>query len=169
MVAMECDDSWPQVTERKSHEKHLKIRQRSIFIRRQAAERIVMSDPSHARSAGTVLEPEGAPHLTTRQLEVLALLCEGLPNKRIAQRLNISNATVKVHIGCILRELGVSSRLQAVVAAPRLGIVNEPVVDDFAAGRGSADGTLGFDARFLRERLRARERACQRALKWIND
>ena len=121
----------------------------TAFFRRHAAERMVLSDPSRAPSARTVLEPESTPplHLTTRQLEVLALLCEGLPNKRIAQRLNISNATVKVHIGCILRELGVSSRLQAVVAAPRLGIVNEPLADDFAAGRGNADGALGFDAR----------------------
>lgn len=119
----------------------------AAFFRRHAAERMVLSDPSRAPSARTVLEPEGTPHLTTRQLEVLALLCEGLPNKRIAQRLNISNATVKVHIGCILRELGVSSRLQAVVAAPRLGIVNEPVLDDFAAGRSNAEGALGFDAR----------------------
>ncbi len=64
-------------------------------------------------------------HLTPRQLEVLALLCEGLPNKLIARRLNISGATVKVHIGNILRELGVASRLQAVVAARRLGLAGD--------------------------------------------
>jgi DNA-binding NarL/FixJ family response regulator len=58
-------------------------------------------------------------HLTQRQLDVLALLCEGLPNKRICRRLNIATGTVKVHISCILRELGVTSRLQAVVAASR--------------------------------------------------
>src|SRR5262245_19213271 len=62
---------------------------------------------------------EQAPNLTPRQLEVLALLCEGLPNKLICRRLNIATGTVKVHIGCILRELGVTSRLQAVVAAGR--------------------------------------------------
>lgn len=60
-------------------------------------------------------------YLTPRQLEVLALLCQGMPNKLISRQLNISAATVKVHIGCILRELGVSSRLQAVVAARRVG------------------------------------------------
>jgi DNA-binding CsgD family transcriptional regulator len=54
--------------------------------------------------------------LTPRQLEVLALLCEGLPNKIIARRLNIATGTVKIHVGCILRELGVATRLQAVVA-----------------------------------------------------
>ena len=59
------------------------------------------------------------PHLTTRQREVLSLLCEGLPNKLICRRLNIAPATVKAHISSILRELGVSSRLQAVVAARR--------------------------------------------------
>ena len=71
----------------------------------------------------TVRDPQAAPgvHLTQRQLEVLALLCEGLPNKLICRRLNIATGTVKVHISCILRELGVTSRLQAVVAAGSLG------------------------------------------------
>jgi DNA-binding CsgD family transcriptional regulator len=59
-------------------------------------------------------------HLTPRQREVLSLLCEGLPNKLICRRLNISTGTVKVHIGSILKYLGVSSRLQAVVSAQRL-------------------------------------------------
>jgi DNA-binding CsgD family transcriptional regulator len=65
------------------------------------------------------------PHLTPRQLEVLSLLCEGLPNKLICRRLNIATGTVKVHISCILRELGVTSRLQAVVAARRCGLLEE--------------------------------------------
>lgn len=64
-------------------------------------------------------------HLTPRQLEVLALLCEGLTNKHIGQRLNIASATVKIHISCILRELHVASRLQAVIAARRLALVTE--------------------------------------------
>ena len=61
------------------------------------------------------------PYLTPRQLDVLSSLCQGLSNKMIARRLNISAATVKVHIGCILRELGVSSRLQAVISARCFG------------------------------------------------
>ena len=61
-------------------------------------------------------------HLTPRQRDVLALLCEGLPNKLICRRLNISSGTVKAHISSILRELGVSSRLQAVVAAREAGL-----------------------------------------------
>jgi len=59
--------------------------------------------------------------LTPRQLEVLALLSEGLSNKLIARRLNISAGTVKVHVVHIHRALGVSSRLQAVVAVRKLG------------------------------------------------
>jgi DNA-binding NarL/FixJ family response regulator len=63
--------------------------------------------------------------LTPRESEVLALLCEGLPNKLISRRLDISSATVKCHISRILSELGVSSRLQAVVAAARCGLLGE--------------------------------------------
>jgi|SRR5688572_9886551 len=70
-----------------------------------------------------------AVHLTPRQLEVLALLCEGLPNKLICRRLNISTGTVKIHIGSIMREFGVSSRLQAVVSAHRYGLLREPAGD----------------------------------------
>lgn len=60
--------------------------------------------------------------LTPRQREVLAMLCEGLPNKLIARRLNISDGTVKVHVVHVLRALKVSSRLQAVVVARSLGV-----------------------------------------------
>ena len=63
-------------------------------------------------------------HLTPRQRDVLALLCEGLPNKLICRRLNISPGTVKAHISSILRELGVSSRLQAVVTARESGVLD---------------------------------------------
>lgn len=63
-------------------------------------------------------------HLTPRQRDVLALLCEGLPNKLICRRLNISPGTVKAHISSILRELGVSSRLQAVVTARERSVLD---------------------------------------------
>jgi DNA-binding CsgD family transcriptional regulator len=75
-------------------------------------------------------------HLTPRELEVLALLCEGLPNKLISRRLNISAATVKCHISRILDELGVSSRLQAVVVAARFGLIG-----DGPAHNGTLNGT----------------------------
>ena len=81
------------------------------------------------------LPGERSEQLTPRQVEVLALLCEGLSNKLIGRRLNISSATVKLHVASILRVLQVSSRLQAVIAARRLGLGDrapaaEPVRED---------------------------------------
>ncbi len=55
--------------------------------------------------------------LTERELEILALLVNGLNNKLIAKRLGISDGTVKVHIKHILRKIKVSSRLEAAVWA----------------------------------------------------
>jgi DNA-binding NarL/FixJ family response regulator len=60
--------------------------------------------------------------LTERQMEVLALLVAGLPNKLIARRLNIVESTVKIHVSAILRELRVTSRTQALITVAKLGI-----------------------------------------------
>ena len=59
--------------------------------------------------------------LTVREDEVLHLLAEGLANKQIALRLNISEHTVKFHVNAIMGKLGVQSRTEAVVRATRLG------------------------------------------------
>ena len=64
-----------------------------------------------------------SPRLTPRELEVLALLCEGMSNKLICRQLSISAGTVKIHVGKILAQLCVSSRLQAVLAAHRHGLI----------------------------------------------
>jgi two-component system nitrate/nitrite response regulator NarL len=61
--------------------------------------------------------------LTPRELEVLRLLAEGLPNKTIALRLGISEHTVKFHVNAILGKLAVGSRTEAVVRATRLGLI----------------------------------------------
>jgi len=55
--------------------------------------------------------------LTSREREVLSLLVEGLSNSQIAERLIVSRATVKFHIGRILTKLGVSSRSEAISMA----------------------------------------------------
>jgi len=52
--------------------------------------------------------------LTERERQVLALLVEGLSNAQIAERLTVSRATVKFHIGGILTKLGASSRAEAI-------------------------------------------------------
>jgi DNA-binding NarL/FixJ family response regulator len=67
--------------------------------------------------------PELAEPLTPRELEVLQLLAQGLPNKQIAQRLGISEHTAKFHVNAILGKLGAQSRSEAIVQAVRLGLV----------------------------------------------
>jgi two-component system nitrate/nitrite response regulator NarL len=60
---------------------------------------------------------------TTRELEVLQLLAEGLTNRAIAQTLDISEHTVKFHVNAILTKLDAQSRTEAVVTATRLGFI----------------------------------------------
>jgi DNA-binding NarL/FixJ family response regulator len=66
--------------------------------------------------------------LTQRQRGVLALIGQGMSNRDIAGRLDISEGTVKVHVGAILKTLDVNNRTQAALAATELGIT--PLDDD---------------------------------------
>ncbi len=61
--------------------------------------------------------------LTPREREVLGLIAEGLPNKSIADRLSISEHTVKFHVNAILGKLSAQSRTEAVTRATRLGLL----------------------------------------------
>jgi two-component system, NarL family, response regulator YdfI len=61
--------------------------------------------------------------LTPREAEVLQLLAEGLGNKEIALRLNISEHTIKFHIRSILGKLGAASRTDAVARGLRGGLI----------------------------------------------
>ena len=61
--------------------------------------------------------------LTKREHEVLELLAEGLSNRSIADKLEISEHTVKYHVNAILRKLGAQSRTEAVVRATRSGLI----------------------------------------------
>ncbi len=67
--------------------------------------------------------PVLAEDLTPRERSVLQLLAEGLSNKGIAQRLAISEHTVKFHVNAILGKLGAHSRTEAVTRAARLGLL----------------------------------------------
>ena len=75
--------------------------------------------PTGAR-ASTREHPVG---LTRREDEVLGLLCVGLTNEEIAQRLVVSARTVDHHVSAVLAKLGVGSRGAAVAQARRLGLM----------------------------------------------
>ena len=61
--------------------------------------------------------------LTPRELEVLQLLAQGLPNKTIARQLHISEHTAKFHVSAIMVKLGAASRTEAVTRAARRGLL----------------------------------------------
>jgi DNA-binding NarL/FixJ family response regulator len=112
---------------------------RSILARDAAGEEIVSA--IHAAYAGLVLlDPDIAEalseripgatsrvtsheELTARELEVLAMLAEGLPNREIADRLGVSEHTVKFHISSILDKLGAATRTEAVTLGLRMGLI----------------------------------------------
>jgi len=81
--------------------------------------------PQSSTSASTddsdeepILEP-----LTAREIQVLELLAEGLPNKAIGERLRISDQTVKFHVASISGKLGAANRTDAVRRAVRRGLI----------------------------------------------
>ncbi len=82
--------------------------------------------PLDPRAARTMLGAQRAPDpldvLTDREREVLMLVAEGLPNKQIGRRLEISEKTVKAHLTSIFRAIGVTDRMQAGLWARRHGL-----------------------------------------------
>jgi DNA-binding NarL/FixJ family response regulator len=77
-------------------------------------------DPTVARCLlGGLRQQASTDGLTDREREVLELVRQGLPNKSIARRLQITERTVKAHVTNILQRLGVSDRTQAALWAER--------------------------------------------------
>ena len=84
--------------------------------------------PLHPKAARELLTRRDAPStaadsdLTAREREILALIAQGLPNKRIAMKLGISEKTVKAHLTSVFNSLGVTDRTQAALWAREHGI-----------------------------------------------
>ena len=94
-------------------------------VTRRLIERFVGDGPEAGRLSLAALDV-----LTGREREVLMLIARGLANAEIAQRLFLSEGTVKTHVSRILAKLGLRDRLQAVILAYETGLVR--------AGQGSA-------------------------------
>ena len=75
------------------------------------------------QETSNTIKTESHAALTPRQLEVLRELVNGRANKEIGQQLSMSEATVKAHVTAIFRNLNVSNRTQAALAAEKLGLL----------------------------------------------
>jgi DNA-binding NarL/FixJ family response regulator len=84
------------------------------------ADAIVLAD---RESRNADFDPQFEEPLTPREIQVLELLAEGLPNKAIAARLGISDQTVKFHVAAISGKLGAANRTDAVRRAVRRGLI----------------------------------------------
>jgi DNA-binding NarL/FixJ family response regulator len=93
-----------------------------VLDRRLGSALVTPTEPAFAVAA-----PErtigGGEALTPRELEVLQLVAQGLPNKTIAAKLHVSEHTAKFHVSSIMLKLGAASRTEAVTLAARRGLL----------------------------------------------
>lgn len=82
----------------------------------------ILNDVRDARPPRPSVQDVADIGLTPRQIQVLTLMIEGMPNKLICRELGISDGTAKTHISTILRLLGVKNRTQALFALSEMGI-----------------------------------------------
>ena len=83
-------------------------------------------DPEgRARARQRPARDGSADGLSDREREVLLMVVDGLANKQIAQRLSISEKTVKAHLTSVFRQIGVTDRTQAALWAERNGLSRE--------------------------------------------
>ena len=77
-----------------------------------------------AKPGVTVVTDVAEDTLTKREHEVLGLMADGLSNKQIAARLEISEHTAKFHVNSILQKMNAQKRVEAVVRAAKMGIIH---------------------------------------------
>jgi two-component system nitrate/nitrite response regulator NarL len=81
-----------------------------------------LQESARTPAPASIPPQEPAPDLTERQHEVLRLVVAGATNKEIAQRLALSEVTIKIHVAALCRKFAVSNRTQLATAAMRAGL-----------------------------------------------
>lgn len=119
-VVLLVDDAGPQ---------YIKAGARGVLVH-GATEREILASIEAVAAGLITMSPDAfepvAPAerlLTTREIEVLRMLSEGIANKEIAWRLGLSEHTVKFHVAQVFNKLNVSSRTEAVTAGLRQGLI----------------------------------------------
>jgi len=82
----------------------------------------LLDAPSDNDAKAMVMEVGKQESLTRRQVEVLREVAKGLNNRQIAQNLNVTEGTVKIHLATIFRVLNVNSRTEALLLAQKMGL-----------------------------------------------
>lgn len=136
-VAWLSEDSPPIIALLSDRTQSIGVRPQGMLAREADGDELVVAMQAVIRGL-MILRPEFGTHilpspkgldiypieqLTAREIEVLQLLAEGLPNKTIAKKLGVSEHTIKFHVNAIFRKLGAQSRTDAVVRATRLGLI----------------------------------------------
>ena len=105
------------------------------YVQKEAEPEVLLNAVRNAAHGQAVMEPELMQRimqardlryhdvLTEREMDVLRAVADGLTNAEIAQRLVISEETVKTHLSSVLRKLGLAHRTQAAVFTLRTGLV----------------------------------------------
>ena len=99
---------------------------------------ILAFDAPRPLSGPIGLEPH--PRLTPRQREILDLIASGLSTSEIAQQLTLSTETVRNHLRSLFRALNVHTRLEAIAAARRLGLLSPRALGPLARDPGARTG-----------------------------
>ena len=96
-----------------------------VAIKAAAQGKIQLSPEASKRLIKSFQSPDPVEELSERELEVLKWIAQGASNKEIAERLCVTEKTVKTHVSAVLAKLGLKSRTQAAIHAWQTGLVQE--------------------------------------------